>query len=58
MSDNIYDYNFVSQGKVTIPSMDDGEEMGLTNVRRKYLSKEVEPANITLPSLSLSLSIL
>ncbi len=55
LSDNIYDYNFVSQGKVTIPSMDDSEEMGLTNVRKRYLSTEVEPANITIPSLSLSL---
>jgi len=31
--EDIYTYNFVSQGKITIPSMDDGEEMGLTDVR-------------------------
>lgn len=31
--DDIYTYNFVSQGKITIPSMDDSEEMGLTDVR-------------------------
>lgn len=33
LSDNIYDYHFVSQGKITIPSMDDGEEMAATDVR-------------------------
>jgi hypothetical protein len=32
--DDIYVYNFVSQGKITIPSMDDSEEMGLTDVRK------------------------
>jgi hypothetical protein len=31
--DDIYQYNYVSQGKITIPSMDDSEEMGLTDVR-------------------------
>lgn len=34
LSDNIYDYYNVSQGKITIPSMDDGEEFQLTDVRR------------------------
>lgn len=32
LSDNIYDYYNVSQGKITIPSMDDGEECTLTDV--------------------------
>lgn len=32
LSDNIYDYYNVSQGKVTIPSMDDSEEFTLTDV--------------------------
>ncbi len=32
LSDNIYDYYNVSQGKVTIPNMDDGEEFALTDV--------------------------
>lgn len=32
LSDNIYDYYNVSQGKITIPSMDDGEEFSLTDV--------------------------
>ncbi len=34
--DDIYTYNYVSQGKITIPSMDDNEEMGLTDVRPSY----------------------
>lgn len=32
LSENIYDYYNVSQGKITIPSMDDGEEFTLTDV--------------------------
>lgn len=31
LSDNIYDYHFVSQGKIDIPNVDDGEEMRLTD---------------------------
>ncbi|XP_055702055.1 myosin heavy chain, muscle isoform X16 [Phlebotomus papatasi] len=31
LSDNIYDYYNVSQGKITIPNMDDGEENQLTD---------------------------
>jgi len=31
VGDDIYRFHFVSQGKTTIPSMDDGEEMGLTD---------------------------
>lgn len=34
MSDDIYDYHFVSQGKITIPSMDDSEEMIATDVSK------------------------
>lgn len=37
LTDNIYDYYNVSQGKVTIPSMDDGEEFSLTDVSRVYM---------------------
>lgn len=33
LSDNIQDYYFVSQGKTTIPNVDDGEELQLTDVR-------------------------
>lgn len=32
LTDNIYDYYNVSQGKITIPNMDDGEEFSLTDV--------------------------
>lgn len=32
LSDDIYDYNYVSQGKTTIPGVDDNEECGLTDV--------------------------
>ena len=32
LSNNIYDYYNVSQGKITIPGIDDNEEMALTDV--------------------------
>lgn len=32
LTDNIYDYHIVSQGKVTVPSIDDSEEFILTDV--------------------------
>lgn len=32
LSNDIYDYYNVSQGKITIPNMDDGEECTLTDV--------------------------
>uniref|UniRef100_A0AAG5DSD3 Myosin heavy chain n=1 Tax=Anopheles atroparvus TaxID=41427 RepID=A0AAG5DSD3_ANOAO len=31
LSNNIHDYNIVAQGKTTIPSVDDGEEMQITD---------------------------
>jgi hypothetical protein len=34
LSDNIYDYNTVSQGKITIPNVDDAEELELTDVSK------------------------
>jgi hypothetical protein len=33
LSNNIMDYYVVSQGKTSIPGVDDGEEMELTDVR-------------------------
>lgn len=33
LSNNIMDYYVVSQGKTTIPNVDDGEELELTDVR-------------------------
>lgn len=32
LTENILDYHFVSQGKTTIPNMDDGEEFTITDV--------------------------
>ena len=32
LSDDIHDYHFVSQGKVTVASIDDAEEMQFTDV--------------------------
>lgn len=34
LSNNIYDYRIVSQGKTTVDSIDDVEEMQATEVRR------------------------
>jgi hypothetical protein len=34
LTDNIYDYPTVSQGKLTIPNVDDGEELELTDVSK------------------------
>lgn len=35
LSNNIMDYHIVSQGKTTIPNVDDGEEFTLTDVRHR-----------------------
>lgn len=35
LSNNIYDYFNVSQGKITIPNVDDGEECMLADVSRR-----------------------
>jgi len=32
LSNNIHDYYFVSQGKTTIPGLDDGDELLVTDV--------------------------
>lgn len=32
LSNNIYDYHNVSQGKITVANLDDGEEFGMTDV--------------------------
>ncbi|XP_058815441.1 myosin heavy chain, muscle-like isoform X1 [Topomyia yanbarensis] len=36
LSNNIYDYMVIAQGKTTIPSVDDAEEMQLTDVRFRF----------------------
>lgn len=38
LSNNIMDYYVVSQGKTSIPGVDDGEEMELTDVRHPGIS--------------------
>lgn len=35
LTDNIMDYYFVAQGKTSIPGVDDGEELTLTDVRHQ-----------------------
>lgn len=52
LSDNIYDYHFVSQGQIKIPSMDDGDEMAATNVRLRFVR-----SGVMAPSLSLLNSV-
>lgn len=32
LSNDVYDYHIISQGKTTIPNVDDGEECVLTDV--------------------------
>lgn len=36
LSNNVYDYVFVSQGKITIAGVDDGEECTLTDVSLRF----------------------
>ncbi len=56
LGDDIYVYPFVSQGKITVPSIDDFEEMKMTHVRlfltrkvcivfRMYAFKDMNHAN-------------
>ena len=45
LSDNIYDYPFVSQGKVTVPSIDDSEEMQMADVRSFWKKKQKKKTN-------------
>lgn len=54
LSDNIYDYYNVSQGKVTVPNMDDGEEFQLADVSGRQtkhtLPQKPTQANCTSPT--------
>ena len=43
LSDNIYDYYNVSQGKITIPNVDDGEECQLTDVSNSWIPPNRTP---------------
>lgn len=42
LSNNIHDYHFVSQGKTTIPNVDDSEEMTATDVSSLLLHNQWE----------------
>lgn len=55
LSDNIYDYYNVSQGKITIPNVDDGEECLLTDV--SPFSYHPGSEETLFPPLSLSINI-
>jgi hypothetical protein len=39
LSGDIMDYHVVSQGKTSIPGVDDGEEMTLTDVRAPHIPR-------------------
>lgn len=43
LSNNIHDYHFVSQGKTTIPNVDDAEEMSATDVSYSIKCSDLEP---------------
>jgi hypothetical protein len=49
LTDNIYDYYNVSQGKITIPNVDDGEEFQLTDVSKTetLLTSDTFPPTLT-----------
>lgn len=46
LSNDIYDYYNVAQGKITIPNIDDGEELQLTDVSEKKSQKEMLPLQL------------
>lgn len=41
LTNDVYDYNIISQGKTTIPNVDDGEECTLTDVSPASIEQEV-----------------
>lgn len=45
LSNDIYDYHIVAQGKTTIPNVDDGEECLLTDVSSIPLRTEDTPTS-------------
>ncbi|EFN74640.1 Myosin heavy chain, muscle [Camponotus floridanus] len=57
LTNNIHDYHFVSQGKTTIPGLDDGEELLVTDVKNCLLSENiydyynVSQGKITIPNV-------
>lgn len=59
LSNNVGDYNYVAQGKTTIPGVDDGEECQLTDVRfcctfySVYVSVRIELGTLFAPQFFL-----
>lgn len=51
LSNDIYDYFNVSQGKVTIPNVDDGEECTLTDVSFNH-PKNLYPSVLSVTNAS------
>lgn len=47
LSDNIYDYFNVSQGKITVPGIDDGEESQLADVSLQTRLLPAAPCRVT-----------
>lgn len=45
LSNDVYDYNTVAQGKITIPNIDDGEELQLTDVSGLRIQKN-DPVDV------------
>lgn len=54
LSNNIHDYHIVSQGKTTIPSVDDGEEMQITDVRIGLMMLNLPVCLLAYPLLCLN----
>lgn len=52
LSDNIYDYFNVSQGKITVPGIDDGEESQLADVSLQNRLLPADPCRVTHTTVS------
>lgn len=49
LSNNVYDYVFVSQGKITIAGVDDGEECTLTDVSYRLKIESIRQSIVECP---------
>lgn len=49
LSNNVYDYTFVSQGKITVPGMDDGEECSLMDVSSQSMIESIRQSIVECP---------
>ena len=54
LSNDIYDYHYVSQGKITVASIDDSEEMEFTDVSLKIFDHLKEFPCPSGPHISLT----